>query len=106
MQRKLRERVLFEAPMEDRDALGQRTGEWESKGERWAEVLPLRGREFFAAAAVQQEQTIRVWIRRWDAVNTTWRLTWNGQAYDITSAIRFGQDWTEILALAGVKDGR
>jgi SPP1 family predicted phage head-tail adaptor len=106
MQRKLRHRVLFQAPLEDRDALGQRTGEWENKGERWAEVLPLRGREFFAAAAVQQEQSVRVWIRRWDDVNTAWRLTWEGLNYDITSAVRFGNDWTEILAAQGVKDGR
>lgn len=106
MQRKLRERVRFEAPAEIRDAVGQRTGEWAKQGDRWAEVLPLRGREFFAAAQVQQEHSVRVWIRRWDDVNATWRFVWNELNYDITSVIRSGTDWTEILAVQGVKDGR
>lgn len=106
MPRNMRERVSFYSPPADRDAVGQATGDWSPEGTRWAEVLPLRGREFFAAAAVQQEMSVKIRIRRWDDVNTTWRAQWDGLYYDITSAVRVGTDMTEILMVQGVKDGR
>lgn len=103
---RMRETVSFYSPPTGRDALGQRSGSPTLEGTRAAEVQALRGREFFAAAQVQQETSIKVRIRRWDAVVPTWWLEWNGQRWDITSAIRVGQDMTEILAMQGVKDGR
>jgi SPP1 family predicted phage head-tail adaptor len=79
-----------------------------TEGTTWAEVLPLRipAREFFAAGQTQHETSLKFHIRRWDAVNSTWRITWNGQNYDITSVVRLGTTFTEIMAMQGVKDGR
>lgn len=102
----MRDRVTFYSPPTSRDAAGQRTGEWIPEGVVWAEVLPLRGREFFAAAQVQQETSLKVRIRRRDDILQTWRMEYGGLNYDITSVIRVGTSMTELLVLQGVKDGR
>lgn len=105
---KLRHRVRFEARQSVQDDFGQATITWVEAFTTWAEVLPLRGREFFAAAQVQQEHSVKVHIRCRAGVDETMRLVWDGRPYDITGVIPLqgGREWLEIMALAGVKDGR
>lgn len=105
---KLTHRVVFQQRQSAPDAFGQGDITWVDAFTTWAEVLPLRGREFFAAAQVQQEHSIKVRIRYRPGVTETMRLVWQGRAYDITGAIQLqgGREWLEIMALAGVKDGR
>ena len=105
---KLSHRVVFQVRQTTQDAFGQATITWVDSFTAWAEVLPLRGREFFAAAQVQQEHAIKVHIRYRAGVTEAMRLVWAGRPYDITGVIRLqgGREWLESMALAGVKDGR
>lgn len=101
------QRVTLQSRSIVKDDFGQDTITWETEATVWAQVQALRGREFFAAAQVQQEQTFKVHIRYRADVLTTWRLLWKGQPYDITAAIPVGRnDILEIMCMAGVKDGR
>ena len=101
------QRVTLQSRNTAKDAYGQDTITWTDVCTVWAQVQALRGREFFAAAQVQQEQTVKVRIRYRSDVLTTWRLVWQGRNHDITGAIPVGRnDMLEIMCLAGVKDGR
>ena len=80
---------------------------WIDEATVFAEVLPLRGAEFFAAAQTQSEQTIKVHIRYLAGVATSWRLVWGSLHYDITAVLVLGRrDVLELMCQQGVKDGR
>lgn len=103
----LDQRVTLQSRSVVQDAHGQDTITWVDVATVWAQVQALRGREFFAAAQVQQEQSLKVRIRYRTGVLTTWRLVWQGRNHDITGVIPVGRnDMLEIMCLGGVKDGR
>ena len=103
----LDQRVTLQSRSVVTDAYGQDTITWVDIATVWAQCQALRGREFFAAAQVQQEQSVKVRIRYRSDVDQKCRLVWNGVNHDITGVIPVGRkDFLEILCMAGVKDGR
>lgn len=102
----LRDRVTLQRRSTARDDYGQGAITWTDVAIVWARVEPLRSGEFFAAAAVQQQTTVKVTIRARTDVDATWRLLWNGQPHDITGVLPIGRTHSQIMAMAGVKDGR
>lgn len=103
----LDQRVTLQSRSVTQDAYGQDVITWVDIATVWAECQPLRGREFFAAMQVQQEQTVKVHIRYRTGIDQTCRLVWDGVNHDITGVIPVGRkDMLEIMCLAGVKDGR
>jgi SPP1 family predicted phage head-tail adaptor len=102
----LTERVTLQSRSVVKDAYGQDTITWTDVATVWARVRALSAREFFSAAQVQQEQTLKVMIRQRADVQPTWRLLWQGRAHDITGVIPIGREWAELMCLHGVKDGR
>lgn len=103
----LDQRVTLQSRSVVKDAMGQDAITWVPEATVWAQVQAVRGREFFAAAQVQQEQTLKVRIRWRTGVSPTWRLVWQGRNHDITGIIPVGRnDMLEIMCLQGVKDGR
>lgn len=103
----LDQRVTIQARAEVTDAMGQATITWQDVATVWAQCQAVRGREFFAAAQVQQEQTIKVRMRYRADVSTMHRLLWEGRAHDITGVVPVGRkDMLELMCLQGVKDGR
>lgn len=103
----LDQRVTLQSRSVVTDAYGQDTISWVDIATVWAQCHALRGREFFAAAQVQQEQSVKVRIRYRADVDQKCRLVWKGVNHDITGVIPVGRkDMLEILCMAGVKDGR
>ncbi len=74
-----------------RDSDGVLIEEWVPYGDVFAKVEPLVGREYFAAASVQAEGTIKVTIRYRDDLQPSDRLQIRGEPWDIQSIqnIRF-----------------
>lgn len=72
-----------------RDALGGEVITWTDQGDIWAEVTPLRGREYFAAQQVNPEYTTRFRLHYDDAptITNAWRLEWRGDQYDVLDVI-------------------
>lgn len=105
---RLRHRVSVQARSTVTDAMGQAADQWTTVHTAWAEAMPLRGREFFAAAQVQQEHSVKFTMRWRDCLVPAARIIWRGQAYDITGVTDLGGRgvWVEVMALQGVKDGR
>jgi SPP1 family predicted phage head-tail adaptor len=103
----LDQRVTLQSRSVTTDAFGQDTITWVDIATVWAQCQAVRGREFFAAAQVQQEQTIKVRIRYRSDVTQLTRLVWQGRAYDITGVVPVGRkEMLELMCLQGVKDGR
>lgn len=61
--------------------------EWEDVITLWASREPLRGREFFAAAAVQQENTVRFRIRYREGITADMRVVCAGRIYYIYAVL-------------------
>lgn len=104
----LNQRVLLQTRSTGTDALGQSNAAWATVAALWAQAMPLRGREFFAAAQVQQEHSVKFTLRWRADITPTARIVWQGQPYDVTGVTQLGgrRVWLEVMALAGVKDGR
>lgn len=83
------QRVTLLLKVATRDALGGEVITWSAQGDVWAEVTPLRGREYFAAQQMNPEYSTRFRIHYDDAPSLTnaWRLQWRSVQYDIIDAI-------------------
>ncbi|WP_431188446.1 phage head closure protein [Caloranaerobacter azorensis] len=73
----------------------------------WARVSNLYGKEYFAAAAVQAENTIKFLIRYTDGIDTDMRILFKGKQYNITSIdnIKYANKFIEIKATEVDTDG-
>jgi SPP1 family predicted phage head-tail adaptor len=106
------QRVVIEAPTAARDARGQRAAAaptWSPVATVWAQVQPLRGREFFAAGAIQSEATVRFRLRWRAGVTSAMRVVWRGMAYAIVAPpvdVDGGCQTLELMCAAGVRDSR
>lgn len=78
-------------------------------GKLWAKVVPLRGREFFAAAQSQSEITTRFRIRYRTGILPSMRIVWKGAYYEIKGLpieVDGGREWLDLMCKAGPQDGR
>lgn len=80
---------------------------WVDFRDLWAAVTNLHGREYFAAAAVQAENTVKFTIRYTDEIDTTMRIFFKGKQYNITSIdnIKYENKFIEIMAMEVDKSG-
>ena len=104
---KLREFVALQSKAVTRDAIGAEVVTWTTDATLPAEVVYLRGREFFAAAQMQSQVDVRIVLRYRDGVTTDHRILWNGQPYDIRAVLPSARrNSLELMCSAGVHDGR
>lgn len=78
-------------------------------GKLWAKAMPLRGREFFAAAQAQSEITTRFRIRWRTGIVPSMRIFWQGQYYEIKGFpidVNGDREWLDLMCKAGPQDGR
>lgn len=75
--------------------------EWIDFKTIWAEVTNLYGREYFEAAAVQMENTVKFTIRYLDGIDTSMRILFKGRHYNIKSIdnIKYRNKFIEIKAM-------
>jgi SPP1 family predicted phage head-tail adaptor len=73
---------------------------WEDFKTVWAAVGNLHGREYYAAAAVQAENTVKFTVRYLEGLDTTMRILFQGKQYNITSIdnIKYQNRFLEIKA--------
>ena len=93
--------IVIEVDTPTRSASGEEKENWTTLATVWADVRPLRGREFFDAAAVQSEIDTKFRIRWRSDLTTAMRINYDGQLYDIHSIAELGRhSATEIMASA------
>jgi SPP1 family predicted phage head-tail adaptor len=103
---RLDQRVTLQQKSVTRAANGEEVVTWNTVDTVWAEVAPLRGREFFAGAQMQDAVDVRVRIRHRAGVTRDMRLVWNGAPLDIVSVIALGRNEAlELMCVSGVRNG-
>ncbi len=60
---KLRHQVTIKKPIETQNAYGEPEVRWQDIATVWAQVEPLRGREYFASKQMVAEVEVRITIR-------------------------------------------
>lgn len=79
---------------------GYREEAWVLYAEAFAKVEPLVGREYFAAAAVQAENTVKFTMRFRTDLEPANRLGYDGKQWDIRSVINPKGRNRETLVMA------
>lgn len=105
---RLNQRVTLQQRTAGVDALGQELTTWSDVATVWAEVQPLRGREYFAAGQMQATVDVRIRIRWRAGVVPSMRALWRGQPHEIVSVIEpdGAKSMLELMCVSGVRDGR
>lgn len=81
----LRHEVYLQAPSKSFDSEGAEVITWTTIATVWAAVVPLTGREYYEAKALNAELTHKVTIRYRRNVQTTWRVLYGSRALGIVS---------------------
>lgn len=86
---------------------GFETESYEEVKTVWAKILNLTGREYFQAAAIQKEKTVKFVFRSGVEVDETMRILFQGKLYNITfiDNIRYENKYIEVKAMGVEEDG-
>lgn len=84
---KLSRRITIQEKQTVRDEEGTAITKWVDLITIWATRKPLRGREFFEAAAIQYENTIRYEIRYREGLKEGMRVVEKGRTYSIYAVL-------------------
>ena len=103
----LTQRVTLQSKAVTRAADGGEVITWSDVATVWAAVLPIRGREFFAAAQMQDATDVRVRIRYRTGVSRDMRIAHGSAHYDIVSVIdpENRHEELELMCISGVRNG-
>ncbi len=104
---KLKHRITLQVLETEANENGFQVETWIDFKDLWAKVENLHGREYFEAAAVQAENTVKFTIRYTDEIDTTMRIFFKGKQYNITSIdnIKYENKFIEIMAMEVDKSG-
>jgi len=93
---RLRHRVIIEQVARSADALGEGAETWTTYATLWANIEPLRGREFFAAQAANSEVTARITMRYRAGISPKWRIKHGTAVYRIIEILNIGMRNREL----------
>ena len=79
----LKHRITFQKPVISTNENGFEVESFENYKTVWAKVSNLSGKEYFEAAAIQKEKTIKFLIRAGTDVDESMRIFFHGKDYNI-----------------------
>jgi len=91
----------------ERDEYGGEDGRWIVVGRVWAKIEPTTGVEFLQGQQVQAEQTTKITVRYYPALDVMHRVEYGGKVYEILAVADLitNHRWTVITAKEMVSDG-
>lgn len=97
--------VTLQSKSVTRNSIGEEVVTWIDVATVWARVEPIRGREFFAAAQMQDATDHRVTIRYRTGVVREMRVVWGSLTLDIVSVIDVNarKENIELMCISGVR---
>ena len=103
----LKHRISFQKFLTIINDNGFEKESWQDIKTVWASVKNLHGKEYFEAAAVQREKTVKFIIRHTSDIDETMRILFRDKQYNITSIdnIRYENKYIEIKAMEVEIDG-
>ena len=93
--------MTFQKPVISTNENGFEIETFENYKTVWSKVSNLSGREYFEAAAVQKEKTVKFLIRAGVDIDETMRILFNDKIYNIIfiDNINYKNKYIEIKAL-------
>ena len=97
----LRHRITFQKLTTTTNENGFEIEEWTDVKTVWASITNLHGREYYEAAAVQAENTVKFTVRYIKDLDTSMRILFKDKEYNITSIdnIKYENKLMEIKAM-------
>ncbi|MHC6181073.1 phage head closure protein [Clostridium sp. JNZ X4-2] len=98
---KLKHKIIFQKLTATTNENGFEVEIWEDYSTVWASISNLMGREYFEAAAVQAEKTVKFTIRYLHGITDDMRILFEDKQYNITfiDNIKYRNKYIEIKAL-------
>lgn len=97
----LKHRITFQVLITENNENGFEEEMWKDYKTVWAKVSNLSGREFYQAATVHAEKTVKFMIRYINDIDESMRILFNQTLYDITAIdnVKYENKYIEIKAL-------
>ncbi|MTI71086.1 MAG: head-tail adaptor protein [Firmicutes bacterium] len=97
----LRHKIIFQKLFSSINQNGFEIENWQQVKSVWSSVKNLHGKEYFEAAKVQREKTVKFIIRFNSEIDETMRIVFKGKYYNITSIdnIKYENKYIEIKAM-------
>ena len=96
-------RIKLEKPIQIKNSYNELEETWQTVGERWANVIPMRSRELLAAGQVNEQINHRVEIRYIKDLDSTWRIVYRDKVLNIDSVINV-EDRNRYLELVCIEE--
>ena len=98
---KLRHKIDIQQFTTTKDSYGEDIKTWASYHKTFAEIRPLRGREYFDEQQIVPEVDNKIIIRYKSGIAPTMRIVWGDRTYEIRSVTNFDERnvMQEILAV-------
>jgi len=103
----LRHRITFQILVITINENGFETEVWQDYKTVWASVSNLSGKEYFAAAAIQAEKTVKFTVRFINNITESMTINFEDKQYNITSIdnIKYANKYIEIKAMGVERSG-
>ncbi|MDU2672837.1 MAG: phage head closure protein [Clostridium sp.] len=97
----LKRRITFQILATAINENGFEISEWEDYKTVWAKVLNLSGKEYFEAATINKEKTVKFIIRFVKGIDESMIINFEDRKYNITDInnIRYENKYCEIKAM-------
>lgn len=97
---KIRHRVVIEAVVRTPDLGGGADETWVPVAEVWAEIVPARGNEQFAADQIEGRVSHVLHLRAGVGIEPAMRIRWGARLLEIRAVIDLGERrrWLRVLA--------
>ena len=97
----LKNRITLQKLIATTNDNGFEVEDWQNYKTVWASVSNLYGKEYFEAAATQEQKTVKFTIRYIQNLDTSMRIMFKGKTYNITfiDNIKYQNKFIEIKAL-------
>ena len=84
---RLRHRLVLQSKTYTRDSYGAALVSWTTEATVWGAIEPLTARELFAQQQIQPEAQVRIVIRYYSGLDSSWRVSHGGLYYNIVEVI-------------------
>lgn len=81
----LKHRITIQSFTTIEDVLGQQDIQWNDFKSVWCMIKTVQGREYFAVAATQSENTVRFVVRYTTGIDSTMRILYKGRVFEIVA---------------------
>ncbi|CAH0435503.1 Putative phage head-tail adaptor [Clostridium neonatale] len=97
----LKHRITFQILVTTNNKNGFEEEIWKEYKTVWASASNLSGREYYQAAAIHAEKTVKFMIRYINDIDESMRILFNQSLYDITAIdnVKYENKYIEIKAL-------